>query len=84
MQKALISRFFTISLNRGVFPIIAHYEIIVPHYGIITMIGGGGIVYLTTKLGGYNGKDPDHHLNCGCAFVVWFYGTGHDRILAII
>ena len=33
------------------------------HYGIITMIGGGGaIAYLTTKgiciPGGYNGKDP--------------------------
>ena len=27
-----------------------------PHYGIITMIGEGAIGYLTTKVGGYNGK----------------------------
>ena len=33
-----------------VFPIIAH------HYGINTMMGAIG--YRTTKLGGYNGKDP--------------------------
>ena len=42
------------------------HEIIDPHYGIIIMIGGGTICYLTTKLGvgGYNGKDPI----CSCLF----------------
>ena len=43
-----------------VFPIIVPPENIALHYCIFTMIrgGGGGLGYLTTKLGGgYNGKD---------------------------
>ena len=31
------------------------HEIIAPHYGIITMIGGGAIGYMPTKLGGGGG-----------------------------
>ena len=41
---------------------LSHYspphETIAPHYSIITMFFWGAIVYLTTKLGGSNGKDP--------------------------
>ena len=36
----------------GVFPIIAPHKITAPHYGIVTMMGGGAIGYMPTKLGG--------------------------------
>ena len=40
-------------MHLWVFPIIAPHEVIAPHYGIITMFGGGrAIGYLTIKLGG--------------------------------
>ena len=58
LQKGVV---IVVRSNYGVFPIIAPHEIIAPHYGIVTMNGGGAIVYLTTKLGGgYNGKDPNY------------------------
>ena len=44
------------------FPIIASWKYSPPHYGIFTMIGGGGAIgYLTTKLGGGGGTTS------GCA-----------------
>ena len=50
----------TLNCAEMFFLCLSHYsphEIIAPHNGVFTMIGGA-IGYLTTELGGYNGKDP--------------------------
>ena len=54
-----------ICTNMGSFQLYPPKKIIAPHCGIFTMIGGGAIGYLITKLGGggYNNKDPKYELH---------------------
>ena len=57
---------------------LSHYsppthEIIAPHYGIVTIMGGGGGGYLTTKLGWGGGAIMGKTLKNALLMRYWFF-----------